>query len=1174
MCPSYDEGRCTPGNGCVWIGDDGNGGGGGSCAVAKFCPSQTTPTYCCASNEDCSNGHCCRSGTAWTGSTCGNPCNNDAVCDPDEENATCADCGLCNDARRNNEDSCQGGPDPAFTSEAANSNFNSESQCRWCHDTSDAYEYDIPLTTGQTSWPFCVNITNDPFNCGKCGFNDQGIQDIPADQAHGVCAGNQPYCADKECRKPGESIIAEYFTAYKASHPTLLNPSYVYPYAHGRDVFAPDEIDSSDAACRSGGGTLNPEFGCCGDGKCRVTEGKICHATRICDGIKWHDASLTSQNGEVFLTPECRTIYPIANINGDFIQCVDEDQFQNYLMWMARAAGACIPDEYAAVINNFPQWHTEGNRIPWEWGIQYVCPAGHYLVGDDATSTGSSGVDQCRIKPINPKVSSSGFLVCSAWIGGDNADLFGFATMGNAGYTGGTSIAGWFTNPAGGEHNIPLCPAPISQWDGVSTTVPILACPGKIPVSVPAGRITLMVYGSNAGKRFAIFCSDNPALKIDSTLDFMGYVKGNVSYMGTVINHDYMCYTDSTINPSPDYSRARIAICCGADKGCSNIPGTLSSSAGARLYYYGDKLLQNDIYLYCLTNGSWSKDLDYNSTQDACERAGFFNTSRYCCSESHDNITWLKESYNDIGGPGGCFKSTRQDNTFYLKYPQNSTGKEYRNVLVYNGSFQGCGFNTSYFAPEFTTGNPGPCNLRASLTQQCLESIEDWPNPGINFKSTSTWRTQKPLINRTDYCTMFNTTLGNYYCSYANNWTLTQDNLSHKSVVPKDLFDYINKSMIAAGRSTSGLRNASCCRLSECWDPNVSACIFEQTGWNEFIVVNDTVTYKCLGGNWTLVSAAKKTPDGCYLGVCPNSNQCLLNVSGIAADNGNLSGNPQCINSSQYLGDYLCVNGSWTTRTKMLALKLTSLVGAGDNFVLVCGPAKNVLVKEYNVGASNNWCALNLNGQRIIGTTLNGAFASPNSNLSFIYDALYQAFNFTSYRDMGASFVTSCTEQTKDFDMCVDIDASGQELLKLYYDDDYKTVIMSNTAVSRLKTIINCSALPGWLKWLCPQQPLEKNMAQLQLFNKVYAARQGNNREIFGVAEEFCEPATMGKKWMYTFNLTGFTSADLSYLILNLAADNASISYNNQDIDENIYIKNPKRDPWLALTIMRNPEQE
>jgi hypothetical protein len=105
------------------------------------------------------------------------------------------------------------------------------------------------------------------------------------------------------------------------------------------------------------------------------------------------------------------------------------------------------------------------------------------------------------------------------------------------------------------------------------------------------------------------------------------------------------------------------------------------------------------------------------------------------------------------------------------------------------------------------------------------------------------------------------------------------------------------------------------------------------------------------------------------------------------------------------------------------------------------------------------------------------------------------------------------------------------------------------------------------LKWLCPQTPaLEKQLAGLQLFNKVYAVKKGST-QILGVAEKVCT------SWVYSFNYTGLPSTmDLGYLVYYVDASNASLSRSGSNVS--VFIKNPAEDAWTALTILRNTEQE
>ena len=473
-------------------------------------------------------------------------------------------------------------------------------------------------------------------------------------------------------------------------------------------------------------------------------------------------------------------------------------------------------------------------------------------------------------------------------------------------------------------------------------------------------------------------------------------------------------------------------------------------------------------------------------------------------------------------------------------------------------------------------------NNRLSL--ECLQNIEDWPNPGTGCAYT---RTSKPLIKAQDYCTMINVSDTLLYCSYNNTWEDSYgQNLSHKSVVPDALMQFFVEQT-----NNPELVRANCCLPGQCWDPIIGGCV-EQLGAGEYYEVDENTIYKCVGGEWiNILSEGDRTPDGCDVGFCPEPGQCLYDINGRAEDNNNVSpgAKPQCIADGQYIKDYLCENGTWTSRTKKLALKLASLIdeGASDDFVLMCGKPDEVLVNLENPGATNSYCVLNLKpvrgkvggGQRIIGTTLNQPFFDDSSGLRDDYlaaleQSFWNVYPASEYPGKDVSFNPDMCESTTRFGSpCIDND-----FLKVYYDDEYGMVVFSDKEIKGLTPGLGeqiCNALPSWLKWLCPgPSRVEKNFESLTLFNKVYAARvtSGSKRyEVFGVAEERCDYPGAPQEWIYSFNYSGFSSYDLDYLVRDLEAE-ASITLNQN----NVFIKKPAGglDVWAALTLMRNPEQE
>jgi len=1115
-----------------------------------------------------------RSYCVVSGGTCDNvsdTCNDNGVCDNGETLANCPlDCANCTDTSiRKNDNTCQ-----------------INSQCAWCPTPdSISFPYTFPAGVVTETNHACVNKTNDPLNCGGCGFTAE--RTATTTNPAGLCQPNTPFCTNGKCvgRATSPTCLATnpkfYYTVSGTENTGLYSTWCGADSNSSNPAYSLSTIDNDQTVCTgfAGGNDFSDTLGCCGDNKCRALSaggGKLCNVKTICDGKNWQNGSDASLQGEVFKLTNCNTIYPIANINGAFDKCVDDDRFKNYswvlntIQCSGSASGdLCVPNiikDYYSSDSRFKTICTTENK-----GIDYIYTGGlEYMCGTDKWSFGGSRVITsdgiCRTHALFDKAyasDGSGELVCAA-IDAGGSDMYGFLTIIP---TASTNLK-WREE---GTHLYEECPGSPTQWIGINgntyTPSVIMTCPGIIPFSGgDTGARTIVLYGGTS-KRYALFCralqSDElPPVEGDG-LASLDYFQGNGTIMGTVTGHQYACTTNLNKTYDATQSRAYVAVCCGADN-CTGINKEKIAIGAGVPYNTGDSIkMNNTAQLFCLPDGTWSNDLDYNYTQAACSKNSFSATGNYCCSEWDDTSTWINESYNDPGSKtGGCFKGTPQlNNNFFMKYQ----GTEYDNVLISNGSFYGCGFNLkSSFTPEYESGNKTCALTNGILSQSCLEKIENWPDPGANFNSTSTFRTKQPLINRMDYCALVNTTSNfgkSFYCSYTNNWTDSGgSNLSHQSIVPRDLMDYFKNQ---TGSNT--LINASCCLPDECWDPTAGECIPEQSSSSAFYAINETTVYKCLQGNWTnVLGGGKKTPDGCFIGVCPGPFQCLYNIAGNAADNGNLSGDPQCLNNAQFIGDYLCNNGNWTTRTKMLAEKMASIAGSSD-FVLMCGPVSDIIINtKQNLGDVNNYCILNHGSQRIIGTTLN----QPLYNITHVdfITALGQSF-YLSYPNSGVDFKPYCDALTTGFHQCVDND-----YLKFYYDATYKMAIFSDQSVSLNPSLGDqiCSILPSWLQWLCPKPSvIETNMANLKLFNKIYSTQQGD-KQIFGVAEQTCSPINLKRGTLYTFNYTGFTNADLSYLVNNVVADNATITQSQNSI----IINNPGKDAWKALTLIRNPDQQ
>jgi len=968
------------------------------------------------------------------------------------------------------------------------------------------------------------------------------------------------------------------------------------PYTpFGREIepiFTLQQINSDPDICTQVGGTdFNERLGCCGDAKCKENSGYACHVQGICDGTNWHDARDTNTYGEIFSSGLCEPEeldYLIANVEGEFAKCVDYelDLFNRY----ARAHRECIPNYAVNYTDIFWGWDgfdgpNEDERRAIDVGLAggtiYICGAGMYGVSGHRGLVEAHG-NHCVGHPTYARYVEN----AEAWGGITYVcdihhldDAFAYAALLDA------EQSAFHAEDSVVPYE--YCPASIDRWLEDEPGYPkreyvaMVPCPGKITISENIDLKHTFIKGgvrswsiSVGGTQTRPTVSECAAPRYDGEflptykLERTMYYPSNGSVMGSVANHSYLCYRNAQRTTD---TKADIAVCCGSD-GCANIPGALGNrgvSAGMSVETPDGRRI------YCLNNGSWSMDLDFNYTQDICQQAYLFPTGNYCCAEGDDTSTWINESYNDLGGPGACFKGTRQLNEDLLTY----NNVQYNDVVVFNGTFRGCGFNNSLFhlSPEFEAG-PNRCvpDTNGSLGPVCLQTIEDWPNPGANFTALSPFRTNQSVIRAADQCTILPISSG-VYCSFNNTWELTNGlNLSHKCIVPDDLLAYMRAQ--AGGENLTG---EWCCEPDQCWDPLDSGgrCIEEQLDPSLYYLLNESAAYKCLQGAWINVRATgTRTPDGCFAGICPQDSQCFYNPAGDPADNNNVSegANPQCIDDGQYIGDVVCEAGNWTTRTRKLAGVLAGLVDfATDDFVMMCGPPEKVLNYEPRPWFTNNFCVMNLNDQRIIGVTLNKPVYDPSNNTDF-RAALEQRF-LMAYRYEGVNFTfdPTCSQSADTFLKCADISFNNRDYLHLYYNDEYELVVLSNENIYALNGGVGaliCAALPDWLKWLCPvPTPLEQSLNDVRLFNMTYGAKLGANQWVFGVAEQLCDPITRDRDMIYSFNYSGFSARDLSYITSQIKADEVNITRDQR----HIFIKNPKKeDAWAALTLLRNTAQE
>ena len=341
---------------------------------------------------------------------------------------------------------------------------------------------------------------------------------------------------------------------------------------------------------------------------------------------------------------------------------------------------------------------------------------------------------------------------------------------------------------------------------------------------------------------------------------------------------------------------------------------------------------------YCRTDSKFVTDLDtpWAQAKDAalneknkktCEKAGFKWTGTKCCSEDDDP----NEYYNDPDSVGGCWDKKLIRSISFVNNTNDS-------VINYGGSFHGCAIDKR----NFNTQNDALLNLKD-------------------------YHTKGQLIANHVYC--FNDPNKNYYCSYKEKWLSTNGlDKTHLSYAP-----WISNTT----NTTNTTLRAECCAATECWDG--AKCLKNQ---RDNPLAEPLNGFRCIDGNWE--EANKKfTMDESVSGYCPKISQCLVNPFEKNETN-------QCIESGTYVikpgpytvDDNYCDNGFWTSRTKLLALKMLKLK-AQSNYTLFCDDRQSTLnnlnyIVEGEAAANiliniktNNFCILKDGNKVVAGTTIN-----------------------------------------------------------------------------------------------------------------------------------------------------------------------------------------------------------
>ncbi len=232
----------------------------------------------------------------------------------------------------------------------------------------------------------------------------------------------------------------------------------------------------------------------------------------------------------------------------------------------------------------------------------------------------------------------------------------------------------------------------------------------------------------------------------------------------------------------------------------------------------------------------------------------------------------------------------------------------------------------------------------------------------------------------------------------------------------------------------------------------------------------------------------KKTPDEEGEVCCLQDTQCLLNPFG-------KDGTTECINSDEYSEDNYCENGLWSTRTKLLALKLLSLK-SGD-YTLFCGSKENTLnnlryqtdtgqaVSDIvSTAQANNFCILKTQGNIIVA-------ASVNSNKTQDLNGLFNVLGAASCNVQNDGNYRSCNSGNKVW--------YNKKLNTLIYSSNPIVITVRQEPTSFIVSIVN--NILNTIKRLITSPPFDESyLTGIKKFRNLYMTEQ-NGKSIRGFIE-------------------------------------------------------------------------
>lgn len=389
-------------------------------------------------------------------------------------------------------------------------------------------------------------------------------------------------------------------------------------------------------------------------------------------------------------------------------------------------------------------------------------------------------------------------------------------------------------------------------------------------------------------------------------------------------------------------------------------------------------------------NSIFVKELDNPQYSSACTASGAKWTGTRCCGEAND----VNEFYDDpipvVSNPAPTVSASTVPAPTVSASTAGSTstvGICWNSTLITNDvsppNLSSGNLNSNDLFKQFLSVNGSLLKCASSSVSRPADVLQ-LVNSVVNARTGNRdiFSTESNLACPAKVYSS-GSSLSSKVCDFISGKWLTGDELhaqmasiasnipdSNSNVPFVDMTKVVGKSNqklfdSASSPPPSPPPSLACCNSDQCW--NGSSCLVAGSSVDNPFVSGQK--YFCgADGSWSLRVPARSWFNG-EIGYCPQSSQCF-----VTSASGNPSSNnkplefydtnnniPQCISTGQFIGDNLCFNSVWSSRTAELAGTLVASAGTNE-YELFCDSldkVKNTGLVPTDIGWSesfNNIC--------------------------------------------------------------------------------------------------------------------------------------------------------------------------------------------------------------------------